>query len=201
MYVMDFKHVAKRFPHTVHAHWLRMHCQWYPMGDVRTHNSRTDRCSFGTFAVICTDAWHMSSFYWGRLAYVTMKRLKWCTWSLSRRHSSVLRDCFYVLFTSSSAVSELRAVGYAGAWRSRGDWSTSYGPESWASLLTWLPDWAWHVYRFHVLYCWIGYYEFYVSFVMFKLLHSYNYSAKKLKLRRVLQTLCGAFERCSRVRL
>jgi len=27
------------------------------------------------------------------------------------------------------------------------------------------------------------------------------YSAKKLKLRRVLQTLCGAFERCSRVRL
>ena len=29
----------------------------------------------------------------------------------------------------------------------------------------------------------------------------YNYSAKKLKLRRVLQILCGAFERCSRVRL
>ena len=29
----------------------------------------------------------------------------------------------------------------------------------------------------------------------------YHYSAKKLKLRRVLQTLCGAFERCSRVRL
>jgi len=28
-----------------------------------------------------------------------------------------------------------------------------------------------------------------------------NYSAKKLKLRWVLQTLCGAFERCSRVRL
>ena len=27
------------------------------------------------------------------------------------------------------------------------------------------------------------------------------YSAKKLKLRRVLQTLCGAFEQCSRVRL
>jgi len=27
------------------------------------------------------------------------------------------------------------------------------------------------------------------------------YSAKKLKLRRVLQILCGAFERCSRVRL
>jgi len=27
------------------------------------------------------------------------------------------------------------------------------------------------------------------------------YSAKKLKLRRVLQALCGAFERCSRVRL
>jgi len=30
---------------------------------------------------------------------------------------------------------------------------------------------------------------------------SYYYSAKKLELRRVLQTLCGAFERCSRVRL
>jgi len=29
----------------------------------------------------------------------------------------------------------------------------------------------------------------------------HNYSAKKLKLRRVLQILCGAFERCSRVRL
>jgi len=28
----------------------------------------------------------------------------------------------------------------------------------------------------------------------------YIYSAKKLKLRRVLETLCGAFERCSRVR-
>ena len=28
-----------------------------------------------------------------------------------------------------------------------------------------------------------------------------SYSAKKLKLRRVLQILCGAFERCSRVRL
>ena len=31
--------------------------------------------------------------------------------------------------------------------------------------------------------------------------NSYFYSAKKLKLRQVLQTLCGAFERCSRVRL
>ena len=29
----------------------------------------------------------------------------------------------------------------------------------------------------------------------------YNYSAKKLKLCRVLQTLCGMFEQCSRVRL
>ena len=29
----------------------------------------------------------------------------------------------------------------------------------------------------------------------------YYYTAKKLKLRRVLQTLCGAFERCSCVRL
>jgi len=32
-------------------------------------------------------------------------------------------------------------------------------------------------------------------------LGSGNYSAKKLKLRRVLETFCGAFERCSRVRL
>jgi len=23
-----------------HAQWLQTHCQWYPMGDVRTHNSR-----------------------------------------------------------------------------------------------------------------------------------------------------------------
>jgi len=27
---------------TTHAHWLQTHFQWYPMGDVRTHNSRTD---------------------------------------------------------------------------------------------------------------------------------------------------------------
>ena len=33
------------------------------------------------------------------------------------------------------------------------------------------------------------------------ILMMYNYSAKKLKLRRVLQILCGAFERCSRVLL
>ena len=25
-----------------HAQWLQTHCQWYPKGDVRTHNSRTD---------------------------------------------------------------------------------------------------------------------------------------------------------------
>ena len=33
------------------------------------------------------------------------------------------------------------------------------------------------------------------------LAHISSYSAKKVKLRRVLQTLCGAFERCSRIRL
>jgi len=27
---------------TAHAQWLQTHCQWYPMGDVRTRNSRTD---------------------------------------------------------------------------------------------------------------------------------------------------------------
>jgi len=27
---------------TAHAQWLQTHCQWYPMGDVRTHDSRTD---------------------------------------------------------------------------------------------------------------------------------------------------------------
>jgi len=27
---------------TVHAQWLQTHCQWYPMGDIRTHHSRTD---------------------------------------------------------------------------------------------------------------------------------------------------------------
>ena len=28
---------------TPHVRWLRTHCQWYPMRDVRTHNSRPDR--------------------------------------------------------------------------------------------------------------------------------------------------------------
>jgi len=27
---------------TAHAQWRQTHCQWCPMGDVRTHNSRTD---------------------------------------------------------------------------------------------------------------------------------------------------------------
>jgi len=27
---------------TAHAQWLQTHCRWYPMGDVRTYNSRTD---------------------------------------------------------------------------------------------------------------------------------------------------------------
>jgi len=27
---------------TAHALWLQTHCQRYPMGDVRTYNSRTD---------------------------------------------------------------------------------------------------------------------------------------------------------------
>jgi len=27
---------------TAHAQWLQTHCQWYPMEDVRTYNSRTD---------------------------------------------------------------------------------------------------------------------------------------------------------------
>ena len=27
---------------TAHAQWLQTHCQWYPMGDVRTYKSRTD---------------------------------------------------------------------------------------------------------------------------------------------------------------
>jgi len=26
---------------TAHAQWFQTHGQWYPMGDVRTHNSRT----------------------------------------------------------------------------------------------------------------------------------------------------------------
>jgi len=25
-----------------HAQWLQTHCQWYPMGDARTHNLTTD---------------------------------------------------------------------------------------------------------------------------------------------------------------
>ena len=31
-----------RSRNTAHAQWLQTHCQWYPTGDVRTHNSRTD---------------------------------------------------------------------------------------------------------------------------------------------------------------
>jgi len=27
---------------TAHVQWLQTHCQWYPTGDVRTHNSTTD---------------------------------------------------------------------------------------------------------------------------------------------------------------
>jgi len=27
---------------TAHTQWLQTRCQWYPMGDVTTHNSRTD---------------------------------------------------------------------------------------------------------------------------------------------------------------
>jgi len=27
---------------TAHAQWRQAHCEWYPMGDARTHNSRTD---------------------------------------------------------------------------------------------------------------------------------------------------------------
>jgi len=33
---------AHRSRDTAHAQWLQTHCQWYPMGHVRTHNSRTD---------------------------------------------------------------------------------------------------------------------------------------------------------------
>jgi len=42
--------VEKNLPHTrrsrdkAHARWLQTHCQWYPMGDVRTRNSRTGSC-------------------------------------------------------------------------------------------------------------------------------------------------------------
>ena len=31
-----------RLRDTAHVQWLQMHCQWYPMGDVGTYNSRTD---------------------------------------------------------------------------------------------------------------------------------------------------------------
>jgi len=37
--VSDFKYVAEI---CLLSQWLRTHCEWYPMGDVRTHNSRTD---------------------------------------------------------------------------------------------------------------------------------------------------------------
>jgi len=31
-----------RSPGKAHVQWLKTHCQWYSMEDVRTHNSRTD---------------------------------------------------------------------------------------------------------------------------------------------------------------
>jgi len=34
--------VIHRSCDTAHAQWLQTHCRWYRMGDVRTHNSRTD---------------------------------------------------------------------------------------------------------------------------------------------------------------
>ena len=45
--VRDFKYVEKMPPthtscDTAHAQWLQTHCEWYPMGDVRTHSSTTD---------------------------------------------------------------------------------------------------------------------------------------------------------------
>jgi len=36
---------------TAHAQWLQTHCQWYPMGDVRTHKSRTDSCKDPTWSM------------------------------------------------------------------------------------------------------------------------------------------------------
>jgi len=46
--VWDFKYVGKFAPthrsrDTAQAQWLQTHCQWYPMWDIRTHSSRTDR--------------------------------------------------------------------------------------------------------------------------------------------------------------
>jgi len=32
---------TRRSRDTAHAQWLQTHCKWYPMGDIRTHNSRT----------------------------------------------------------------------------------------------------------------------------------------------------------------
>jgi len=47
--VRNFKYVGKIWPvrigHVIRhmrMQFLETHCQWYPMGDVRTHNSRTD---------------------------------------------------------------------------------------------------------------------------------------------------------------
>jgi len=47
IWVRDFKYVEKfaathRSRDTAHAQWLQTHCQWHPMEDVRTYNSRTD---------------------------------------------------------------------------------------------------------------------------------------------------------------
>jgi len=47
-YGQGFQICEKNLPPThrsrdaAHAHWLQTYRQWYPMGDVRTHKSRTD---------------------------------------------------------------------------------------------------------------------------------------------------------------
>jgi len=59
---------------TAHAQWLQTHCQWYPMGDDRTHNSRTERIAVGSLNLVegliswpaIYDHWPRSKGQWSR---------------------------------------------------------------------------------------------------------------------------------------
>jgi len=67
-------------------------------------------------------------------------------------------------------------------------WLTSYVVAAW--MLQYLTDFV----QTDIICC-----SLYVLFKVSLILQFFNYSAKKL--RRVLETLCGAYQRCSRVRL
>jgi len=68
---MDFKYVGKICPLRI-GHMImpmrsgcRRNCQWYPTGDVRTHNSRTDSLRILKLFVGVT-MWPAMYYHWTR---------------------------------------------------------------------------------------------------------------------------------------